>query len=99
MDHRADLHLHTTASDGTWTPEQLVVKVQQAGIGLFAVTDHDSLGGLARTTELVRGSGLRFLAGVELSTRLDGQIVHLLAYGFDPADPMLVSFVQANETR
>jgi hypothetical protein len=99
MEQRADLHLHTTASDGTWTPEQLVVKVQQAGIGLFAVTDHDSLDGLACTTELVRGSGVRFLAGVELSTRLDGQIVHLLAYGFNPADPVLRAFVEANETR
>ena len=55
-DLRADLHLHTTASDGRWPPEKLVTEVQRAGIGLFAVTDHDSLGSLAHTADLVRGT-------------------------------------------
>jgi predicted metal-dependent phosphoesterase TrpH len=99
MDLRADLHLHTTASDGRWTPEDLIDEVRRAGIGLFAVTDHDALGGLAPTAELVRGSGLRFLPGVELSARLNGQLYHLLAYGFDPADPALNAFVEANNAR
>ena len=67
MELRTDLHLHTTASDGRWKPEDLVDAVRRAAIGLFAVTDHDALGGLAPTAELVRGSGLRFLPGVELS--------------------------------
>ena len=96
MDVRVDLHLHTTASDGRWTPEQLVAEVQQAGIGLFAVTDHDSLGSLADTAERVRGTGLRLLTGVELSTRLNGQAYHLLGYGFDPTDAALKAFVEAN---
>jgi len=99
MDLRADLHLHTTASDGRWPPEQLISELLQAGIGLFSVTDHDSLGSLARTAELVRGSGLRFLPGVELSARLDGQVLHLLAYGIDPADPALSAFARANDAR
>ena len=89
MDLRADLHLHTTASDGRWPPEQLVDEVRRAGIGFFAVTDHDSLGSLAETADLVRGSGLRFLLGVELSSRLNGQGYHLLAYGFDPENAEL----------
>ncbi len=96
MDTWVDLHLHTTASDGCWTPEQLVEQVRRAGIGLFAVTDHDSLSGLARTAELVRGTGLRFLQGVELSARLNGQLYHLLAYGFDAADPDLKALVASN---
>ncbi len=99
MDARVDLHLHTTASDGRWTPEQLLDEVQRAGIGLFSVTDHDSLAGLARTIELVRGSGLCFLAGVELSARLEGQLYHLLVYGFDPADQDLNALVAANNDR
>jgi len=99
MDLRADLHLHTTASDGRWPPEQLIEEVQRVGIGIFSVTDHDSLGSLAETTERVRGNGLRFLPGVELSARLDGQLCHLLGYGFEPDEPGLVSFVEANHAR
>ena len=51
LDLRADLHLHTTASDGRWTPQQLLREVQRVGIGLFSVTDHDSLGSLAETAQ------------------------------------------------
>jgi predicted metal-dependent phosphoesterase TrpH len=57
------------------------------------------LGGLAETAARVVGSGLRFLPGVELSARLNGQLVHLLGYGIDPAEPQLVSFVMANGAR
>ena len=99
MDERADLHLHTTASDGRWSPEQLIDEVQKAGIGLFAVTDHDSLGSLAEMSELVRGSGLCFLPGVELSARLNGQVYHLLAYGFDTSDSDLIALVAENNAR
>jgi predicted metal-dependent phosphoesterase TrpH len=73
--------------------------VRQAGIGLFSVTDHDSLGALTLTAELVRGSGLCFLPGVELSSRLNGQLLHLLAYGPDPDDPGLRALVSANNAR
>jgi predicted metal-dependent phosphoesterase TrpH len=99
MDIRADLHLHTTASDGCWTPAQLVDQVERSGIGLFAITDHDSLDSLAGAAAHVRGSRLHFLPGVELSARLDGQQYHLLAYGFDPADPDLAAFVIGNYAR
>jgi hypothetical protein len=99
IDQRVDLHLHTTASDGTWTPEQLVAEVQRAGIGLFAVTDHDSLGALAHTAGLVPGTGLGFLPGVELSSQFNGRVIHLLVYGFDPMDPALNAFVRGNEAR
>jgi predicted metal-dependent phosphoesterase TrpH len=98
-DLRVDLHLHTTASDGCWPPERLIAEVRQAGICLFAVTDHDSLGNLARTADLVQGSGLRFLPGVEISTRLNGQVYHMLAYGVDPEDAELTALVQDNEAR
>lgn len=99
MGLRVDLHLHTTASDGRWPPERLVDQVLGAGIGLFAVTDHDSLGSLKETAELVRGSGLRFLPGVELSSALNGQEYHLLAYGFDVENKALQDLVTANNER
>jgi predicted metal-dependent phosphoesterase TrpH len=76
-----------------------VTEVQLAGIGLFAVTDHDSLGSLAHTADLVRGTGLRFLPGVEISTRLNGQVYHMLAYGVDPKNAGLRALVQDNEAR
>ncbi len=96
---RVDLHLHTTASDGCWPPEQLIAKVRQVGIGLFAVTDHDSLDNLAATARLIRGSGLRFLPGVELSSSLNGRWYHLLAYGFNAEDAAFRAFVAANGAR
>jgi predicted metal-dependent phosphoesterase TrpH len=96
---RVDLHLHTTASDGRWMPEQLITNVRQAGIGLFAVTDHDSLDSLAEIRQRVRGTGLRFLPGVELSARQDEQLYHLLAYGVESTEPELASFVAANASR
>ena len=99
MSARVDLHLHTTASDGRWTPEELMLRVQEAGIDLFAVTDHDSLGSLARTSEQARGNGHRFLPGVELSARLNGQAYHLLAYGFDPLDTGLTELAEATSAR
>ena len=99
MDIRVDLHLHTTASDGRWPPQQLIDEVKQAGIGLFAVTDHDALGSLAETATRVRGTGLRFLPGVEVSARLNGQLYHLLGYGFEPTDPDLVALIEANNAR
>jgi predicted metal-dependent phosphoesterase TrpH len=91
--------MHTTASDGRWSPQALIDQVQEAGIELFAVTDHDSLGALAQTAILAREAGLRFLPGVEISTRLNGQAYHLLAYGIDPEDTSLQDFVRVNETR
>jgi predicted metal-dependent phosphoesterase TrpH len=99
MDMRTDLHLHTTASDGRWPPEQLIDELRKAGIGFFSVTDHDSLGSLAETSQLVRGSGLRFLPGVELSSRLNGQTFHLLVYGLDVENTVLQDMVLENNAR
>jgi predicted metal-dependent phosphoesterase TrpH len=96
MQVRVDLHIHTTASDGCWTPEEAVSQVLANGIGLFAVTDHDSVGSLALVSELVAGTGVGFLPGVELSARQNGQTYHLLAYGLDPTNPELRDLVEDN---
>lgn len=80
---RTDLHLHTTASDGCWGPEQIVAGVAAEGIRLFAVTDHDSVANVAPTQALLPGTGLAFLTGVEISATDNGTLLHILGYGID----------------
>lgn len=81
---RTDLHIHTTFSDGSWTPEQVVAKVAAIGIGLFAVTDHDTADGLAAARAAAAAAGIAFLPGVEVSATVNGKSVHILGYGIDP---------------
>jgi len=66
---RTDLHIHTTASDGRWSPERVVAEVQARDIGLFATADHDSVASVGQAEALAREAGLTFLRGVEVSTR------------------------------
>jgi predicted metal-dependent phosphoesterase TrpH len=96
---RVDLHIHTTASDGRWTPPDLVEALGREGITLFAVTDHDSVCNVAAAESLARDAGLAFLPGVEISTNLDGRVMHILAYGFDPENAPLIDFIRQNEAR
>lgn len=84
---RIDLHTHTTASDGTLAPEQLVEVAIGRGISVLGITDHDSVQAIDRARDAAAGSGLRIVAGLELSTRLEGLSVHLLAYGIDVRSP------------
>jgi predicted metal-dependent phosphoesterase TrpH len=94
---RVDLHIHTQASDGTWTPAQLVEAVHAADIGLFAAIDHDSINSVAECEALALKSGLRFLRGVEISTTMKGNLYHMLAYGIDPANEGLRRLLAANQ--
>ena len=96
---RADLHIHTTASDGRWPPEQLLDEIKAHAIELFAVTDHDTIDSIEPVETLVRGSGLGFLRGVEVSTWLDEHYVHILAYGFETANPALASLLHENRRK
>ena len=100
----ADLHTHTTASDGTFSPTELVAAAKAAGIGLLAVTDHDTLDGVEEAARAGRRLGVGIVAGVELSvTAPDGQEVHLLALGVDVAHAALrrhlAAFREAREAR
>lgn len=93
---RVDLHIHSTASDGCWPPEELVARVRQAGIDLFAVADHDAIGSVLHAERLARGSGLGFIRAVEVSTTLDGHLFHLLAYGIDLENRALLDILDDN---
>ena len=86
-----DLHAHSSVSDGTETPAELVAAGGAAGLGGLAITDHDSTAGWVPAFEAAEGTGLTVLPGMELSTQLDGASVHLLAYLIDPAHPGLLA--------
>ncbi|MFJ9603863.1 PHP domain-containing protein [Streptomyces althioticus] len=87
---RIDLHTHSTASDGTDTPAELVRKAAAAGLDVVALTDHDTTRGHAEALAALP-QGLTLVTGAELSCRLDGVSMHLLAYLFDPGEPALLA--------
>lgn len=84
---RADLHVHSTASDGSLHPAALVDLALKAGLTHLAITDHDSVGGLNRALSEAKKTGLTLIPGVELSAlEPDGTDVHVLGYRVDPTD-------------
>ncbi|MFF2775886.1 PHP domain-containing protein [Streptomyces sp. NPDC058052] len=87
---RIDLHTHSTASDGTDTPAELVRKAAAAGLDVVALTDHDTTRGHAEAIAAAP-EGLTVVPGAELSCRLDGIGLHMLAYLFDPEEPALLA--------
>jgi predicted metal-dependent phosphoesterase TrpH len=89
----ADLHVHTTASDGDYTPSQVVALARQARLAAVAVTDHDTLAGVGPAVETAAGA-LEVIAGVELSAEFGGREVHLLGYFVRRDDARLVSHLE-----
>ncbi|MEZ0091065.1 PHP domain-containing protein [Streptacidiphilus sp. EB129] len=86
---RIDLHAHSSASDGTDSPAELVRNAVAAGLDVVALTDHDTVSGYAEATAAVAGTGLTLVTGAELSCVVDGISMHMLAYLFDPQEPEL----------
>ncbi|HEX5322690.1 MAG TPA: PHP domain-containing protein [Capsulimonadaceae bacterium] len=84
-----DLQAHTTASDGSASPTEVVTAAARLGLAAIAVTDHDTIGGLAEAIEAARANSIEFVPGVELSVEDDIGRFHLLGYLFDPADAKL----------
>jgi predicted metal-dependent phosphoesterase TrpH len=87
---RIDLHTHSTASDGTDTPAELVRNAAAAGLDVVALTDHDTTRGHDEARAALP-AGLTLVTGAELSCRLDGVSMHMLAYLFDPTEPALLA--------
>jgi 3',5'-nucleoside bisphosphate phosphatase len=86
---RIDLHTHSSVSDGTDTPEELVRQAAAVGLDVVALTDHDTFDGLDAAAEEGERIGIRVVRGVELSCSRGGSSVHLLGYGADPGHPEL----------
>lgn len=81
-----DLHLHTTASDGELTPEELVARAATAGVKIMAVTDHDSIAGLSEARVACDRLGLNLVSGVEISSRWNNMDIHIVGLAFNEAD-------------
>jgi 3',5'-nucleoside bisphosphate phosphatase len=90
----ADLHMHSTASDGVLDPAELMQRAAVAGVELIALTDHDSLGGQVAARDAAIQLGMGWVSGVELSALWQGQTLHVLGYGFDLDDPGFSEHVQ-----
>ena len=86
---RADLHVHTTFSDGSYRPSEVVDLARRSGLLALAVTDHDTLGGVGPTRAAAAGTGIEVIPGVEITTEFQGREMHLLAYFVDTEDVAL----------
>lgn len=88
---KADLHCHSTASDGTLPPEQLAARAKANGVALWSLTDHDVLDGQRRAAAAAAACGLDYLCGVEVSVSFAGQTVHIVGLGIDPDNDALTA--------
>ena len=85
----ADLHCHSVVSDGTLTPEELAARAAANGVQLWALTDHDEIGGQQRAAAAAHQQGMRYLTGTEISVTFAGETVHIVGLGFDADDPQM----------
>ncbi len=85
----ADLHCHSVVSDGTLTPEALAERAASHGVELWALTDHDEIGGQARAAAAAKAVGMRYVTGVEISVTFLGKTVHIVGLGIDTDHPDL----------
>ena len=91
----ADLHCHSVVSDGTLAPEVLAARAAANGVELWALTDHDEIGGQHRAAAAAREHGMRYLTGTEISVTFAHETVHIVGLGFDPDDPQMLRGLQA----
>jgi len=89
-DLNADLHSHSTASDGTLTAAALAARAKANGVQLWALTDHDELAALPAAQAAARAVGLAFVNGIEISVTFAGTTVHIVGLGIDPTNDVLV---------
>ncbi|MFZ2856978.1 3',5'-nucleoside bisphosphate phosphatase [Acidovorax sp.] len=91
----ADLHCHSVVSDGTMAPEDLAARAKANGVELWALTDHDEIGGQHRAAAAARSLGMAYLTGTEISVSFAGTTVHIVGLGFDPDNPQLAQGLAA----
>lgn len=90
----ADLHCHSVVSDGTLTPEELAARAAANGVELWALTDHDEIGGQHRAAAAAHAHGMKYLTGTEISVTFAGETVHIVGLGFDPDDAQMQQGLQ-----
>ena len=93
-----DLHMHTVVSDGTDQPEEIIGKVKNAGLSLFAVSDHDAYLGCQRVAKVLGEDSPYFLYGIEFSCKDEGGKYHILGYGYDPEAEAIRKVVESGHS-
>ncbi len=91
---KIDLHVHSTASDGTLTPAELVAEAKKADLSAFALTDHDTVAGIAEAKKEAENYDIELISGVELSTEYKGKEVHMVGLFLDETNPDLLSHLE-----
>ena len=86
---KIDLHIHTTASDGKLTPEEIVVRAEEKEFQVIAITDHDSIAGVEEAIRAGGKIGIKVIPAIEISTAWQGGRVHMLGYGIDVKNKVL----------
>ncbi len=89
-----DLHCHSTASDGTLPPREVVRLAKERGLSALALTDHDTIGGIAEAATEAAVQGIDFLPGIEISCDYPPGTMHILGYGIDPKSPVLTDMTE-----
>ncbi len=89
-----DLHIHTTFSDGTLGPDEVVKRAKEQGLSTIAITDHDSVDGIDIALEIGRDFGITVIPGVELSCKKQGKSVHMLGYFVNYKDNKFLDFLE-----
>ena len=92
--HHPDLHMHTTVSDGSDTPREIIAHVKELGIQLFSVTDHDAVKGCGIVRDSLNEGDPEFVTGVEFSTRDEQGKYHILGYHYDPQSQAILDIVE-----
>lgn len=91
MPELIDLHTHSSRSDGVLSPADLVARAAARNVGLLALTDHDTVEGCDEARSACQAAGIRFIAGIEVSTQWRGQAIHVVGLGVDTASPALTA--------
>lgn len=99
MDFRADLHCHSTCSDGTLTPEEIVDLAKESGLSGLSITDHDTLDAYENVLDYAREKGIEMISGIEFSSAFMGKSVHILGYSFSLGDPEIRDYCRKHKER
>ncbi len=100
MNRKVDLHTHTTFSDGALEPKELLDLAKKKNIGVIGITDHDTVDGIImKQLSMVKTIGIEIVPGLEISTDIEGQEVHLLGYFINYKDPELKKYLQFFQKR
>jgi hypothetical protein len=83
MNGKVDLHVHTSYSDGVYSPYDIILKAKQAGIDVISITDHDNINAIKEATKIGEEMGIEVIPGVEISSEIAGKEIHILAYFFE----------------